>query len=190
MIKNDLWIERKATELGMIEPFCRELVREKDGKKVLSYGLSSYGYDARCGYKFKIFRRPSDKLYPIDPLNFLHGMFCEDFEGEVCIVPPNSLVLCNTVEYFRIPSNCHCYVLGKSTYARSGLHCLTTPLEAGWKGQITIEMANVTPYPIKLYAGQGVCQVCFHESDERCRYSYADRNGKYQGQTGITFSKG
>lgn len=189
MIKSDLWIEKMAKERGMIEPFCRELVREKDGKKVLSYGLSSYGYDARCGYEFRIFDYAPCKPVTIDPLDF-PADFCVEYEGEVCIVPPNSLVLCNTVEYFRIPSNCHCYVLGKSTYARSGLHCLTTPLEAGWEGQITIEMANVTPYPIKLYGGQGVCQVCFHEADARCRYSYADRKGKYQGQTGVTFSKG
>lgn len=176
-----------ATERGMIEPFCRELVREKDGKKVLSYGLSSYGYDARCGYSFKVFDRPLCEF--VDPLDF-NSELVSAYEGDVCIVPPNGFVLCNTVEYFRIPTNCHCYVLGKSTYARSGLHCLTTPLEAGWEGQITIEMANVTPYPIKLYGGQGVCQVCFHEAEERCRYSYADRKGKYQGQTGITFSKG
>ena len=176
-----------ATERGMIEPFCRELVREKDGKKVLSYGLSSYGYDARCGYSFKVFDRPLCEF--VDPLDF-NSELVSAYEGDVCIVPPNGFVLCNTVEYFRIPTNCHCYVLGKSTYARSGLHCLTTPLEAGWEGQITIEMANVTPYPIKLYGGQGVCQVCFHEAEERCRYSYADRKGKYQGQTGVTFSKG
>lgn len=187
MIKSDLWIERMATERGMIEPFCRELVREKDGQKVLSYGLSSYGYDARCGYSFKVFDRPLCEF--VDPLDF-NSELVSAYEGDVCIVPPNGFVLCNTVEYFRIPTNCHCYVLGKSTYARSGLHCLTTPLEAGWEGQITIEMANVTPYPIKLYGGQGVCQVCFHEAEERCRYSYADRKGKYQGQTGVTFSKG
>lgn len=178
-----------ANERGMIMPFCRDLVRESEGKKILSYGLSSYGYDARCGYQFKIFKRQIvDDV--VDPLNFTGGVFCEDFEGEVCIVPPNSLVLCNTIEYFKIPTNVHCYVLGKSTYARSGLHCLTTPLEAGWEGQITIEIANTTQFPVKLYGGQGVCQVCFHEADERCRYSYADRNGKYQGQTGITLPKG
>lgn len=201
MIKTDRWIAKMAIERNMISPFVGRQVRETDGRKVVSYGVSSYGYDARCGNSFKVFklRNPegvSDALMleklretPMDPLDF-NPEYCCDFEGDFCIVPPNGFVLCHTVEYFRIPSNVHAYVLGKSTYARVGAHCLTTPLEAGWEGEITIEIANVTPFPVKVYAGQGICQVCFHEAVETCLMSYRDRSGKYQGQRGVTFSKG
>ena len=189
MIKTDRWIIGKAVRFGMIEPFVSHQVRQENGRKVISYGVSSYGYDCRCGREFKIFDNLFDGMMVIDPLAF-DDRACITKVGDVCIVPPNSLVLCHSIEYFRIPSNVHAYVLGKSTYARSGLHALTTPLEAGWEGQITIEMANVTPFPVKLYANQGVAQVCFHQADETCLMSYRDRSGKYQGQRGVTFSKG
>lgn len=189
MIKSDRWIMNRAARFGMIEPFVSRLINRDDfGNRMISYGLSSYGYDCRCDREFKIFSNViTNKV--IDPLQF-DDAICTTQIGNVCIVPPNSLVLCNSIEYFKIPENVHAYVLGKSTYARSGLHCLTTPLEAGWEGQITIEMANVTQMPIKLYAGHGVAQVCFHEAEEACMTSYGERNGKYQGQRGVTFSRG
>lgn len=172
--------------LSMIDPFVPHQVREEDNKKIVSYGLSSYGYDIRIAPEFKIFTNINSTV--IDPLDFDENSFV-DFEGDVCIIPPNSFVLARSIEYFRMPKNVTGIVLAKSTYARTGMSCLATPLEAGWEGHVTLEYANSTPLPMKLYANQGAAQVLFFEG-EPCMTTYADRGGKYQGQTGITLPRG
>jgi len=165
----------------MIEPFIGKLVEEENGKKVISYGLSSYGYDLRIGNKFKIFTNINSTV--VNPKNFDKRSFV-DFEGDVCIIPPNSFVLAASLEYIRVPRNITGIVLGKSTYARAGIACIATPLEAGWEGHVTLEFANTTPLPVMLYANEGAAQVLFFEGEE-CSVSYADRNGKYQYQEAI-----
>jgi dCTP deaminase len=166
----------------MIEPFESGQVRERDGEKIISYGTSSYGYDVRCANKFKIFTNINSSV--VDPKNFDPNCFV-DFEGDVCIIPPNSFVLARTVEYFRIPRNVLTICLGKSTYARCGIIVNVTPLEPEWEGHVTLEFSNTTNLPAKIYANEGVAQMLFLESDETCETSYADRGGKYQGQTGV-----
>ena len=172
-----------AEEHGMIEPFEAEQVREVDGKRVVSYGTSSYGYDIRCAPEFKIFTNINSAV--VDPKAFDNTSFV-DFSGDVCIIPPNSFALARTIEYFRIPRNVLTICLGKSTYARCGIIVNVTPFEPEWEGYVTLEFSNTTPLPAKIYANEGVAQVVFFEADEVCETSYRDRGGKYQGQKGVT----
>ena len=174
-IKNDRWIRTMATQHGMIEPFSEGQV----GQGIISYGVSSYGYDIRVDRKYKIFTNVNNSL--IDPKNFDPNAFV-DYEGDFCIIPPNSFALAVTVEYFRIPRNVLTICVGKSTYARCGLIVNVTPFEPEWEGHVTLEISNTTPLPAKVYSGEGISQVLFFESDEECETSYADRKGKYQGQ--------
>jgi len=186
-IKSDRWIRRMAEQHHMIEPFEPGQVRDcASGQRRISYGTSSYGYDVRCASEFKIFTNINSAI--VDPKNFDANSFV-DFSGEVCIIPPNSFALARTVEYFRIPRNVLTICLGKSTYARCGIIVNVTPLEPEWEGHVTLEFSNTTPLPARIYANEGVAQFLFFESDEICERSYADRAGKYQGQTGVTLPK-
>ncbi len=185
-IKSDRWIRTMAMERGMIEPFAPQQVREVDGRPIISYGLSSYGYDIRCANEFKVFTNVRSVI--VDPKDFSEDSFV-DFEGDTCIIPPNSFALARTVEYFRIPRNVLTICLGKSTYARCGIIVNVTPFEPEWEGYVTLEFSNTTPLPAKIYANEGVAQVLFLESDEVCEVSYADRRGKYQGQSGVTLPR-
>src|SRR5438477_2215435 len=178
-VKPDRWIRRKALEQKMIEPFTDRQVREG----VISYGVSSYGYGIRVADEFRIFTNVKSKI--VDPKRFDPKSFVE-FKGDVCIIPPNSLALARTVEYFRIPRNVMTICLGKSTYARCGIIVNVTPFEPEWEGYVTLEFSNTTPMPAKIYANEGVAQVIFFEADEVCEVSYTDRGGKYQGQQGVT----
>jgi dCTP deaminase len=185
-IKSDRWIRRMAEQHGMIEPFEPEQVREVAGRRVISYGTSSYGYDVRCSAEFKIFTNINSVI--VDPKNFDENSFV-DVQSEVCIIPPNSFALARTVEYFRIPRDILVICLGKSTYARCGIIVNVTPLEPEWNGHVTLEFSNTTPLPAKIYANEGVAQMLFLGADEICETSYKDRGGKYQGQTGVTLPK-
>jgi dCTP deaminase len=186
-IKSDRWIRRMAESHGMIEPFEPRQVREAaDGRRLISYGLSSYGYDIRCSRQFKIFTNVYSAI--LDPKDFDARSFV-DFEGEECIIPPNSFALASTIEYFRIPRTVLTICLSKSTYARCGILVNVTPLEPEWEGQVTLEFSNTTNLPAKIYAEEGVAQVLFLESDETCEVSYRDRKGKYQGQRGVTLPR-
>lgn len=182
-IKADTWIKRMAEEHGMIEPFEPHQVREVAGQRVISYGVSSYGYDVRCANEFKIFTNINSAI--VDPKNFDESSFV-DVQSDVCIIPPNSFALARTVEYFRIPRNVLTICLGKSTYARCGIIVNVTPLEPEWEGHVTLEFSNTTTLPAKIYANEGVAQMLFLESDQICEVSYKDRGGKYQGQRGVT----
>jgi dCTP deaminase len=184
-IKSDKWIRRMAQK-GMIEPFEPGQVKTFEGKKIVSYGTSSYGYDVRCSTEFKIFTNINSTI--VDPKAFDEKNFV-DYRGEVCIIPPNSFALARTVEYFRIPRNVLTICLGKSTYARCGIIVNVTPLEPEWEGHVTLEFSNSTPLPARIYANEGVAQVLFLESDEVCETSYRDRGGKYQGQKGVTLPR-
>jgi dCTP deaminase len=181
-IKSDRWIQRMARERRMIEPFSDRQIREG----VISYGVSSYGYDVRIASDFKIFTNINSTI--VDPKNFDSRSFV-DFEGDVCVIPPNSIALARTVEYFRIPRNVLVICLGKSTYARCGIIVNVTPLEPEWEGIVTLEVSNTTPLPAKIYANEGIAQMLFFESDEECEVSYADKKGKYQGQKSLTLPK-
>ncbi|MBA4118298.1 MAG: dCTP deaminase [Candidatus Puniceispirillum sp.] len=181
-ILNDTWIRREALENRMIEPF----VESQTGAGVISYGLSSYGYDARVSREFKIFTNVDNAL--VDPKNFSGHSFVER-EGDTCIIPANSFVLARTVEYFRIPRDVMVVCLGKSTYARCGIIVNVTPLEPEWEGHVTLEFSNTTPLPAKIYAGEGACQFLFLKGNAPCEVSYKDRQGKYMGQTGVTLPK-
>lgn len=185
-IKSDRWIRRMASEHGMIEPFEAGQVRSNEGGRIVSYGTSSYGYDVRCAADFKIFTNIN--CATVDPKLFDEDSFV-DMQTDICIIPPNSFALARTVEYFRIPRNVLTVCLGKSTYARCGIIVNVTPLEPEWEGHVTLEFSNTTPLPAKIYANEGVAQMLFFESDEECETSYADRGGKYQGQTGVTLPK-
>jgi dCTP deaminase len=185
-VKSDKWIARMADECGLIEPFERKQIRERDGTKVISYGVSSYGYDIRCAPEFKVFTNINSAV--VDPKNFDPESFV-DINSEVCIIPPNSFALARTIEYFRIPRDVLTICLGKSTYARCGIIVNVTPLEPEWEGHVTLEFSNTTPLPAKIYANDGVAQVIFLQSDESCEISYNDRGGKYQNQTGVTLPK-
>ncbi|MCH8029968.1 MAG: dCTP deaminase [Candidatus Dadabacteria bacterium] len=182
-IQPDRWIREMAVKYNMIEPFVDKSVSEVDGKKVISYGLSSYGYDIRVSDEFKVFTNVYNTV--VDPKNFDDRSFV-DMKTAVCIIPPNSFVLARTVEYFRIPRNVLTICLGKSTYARTGIITNVTPFEPEWEGYVTLEISNTTPLPAKIYANEGIAQVLFFEGDEECELSYADKKGKYQKQTGIT----
>ena len=181
-VQSDKWIIKMAKEQEMIVPFENKQVR--DGK--ISFGVSSYGYDARVSNEFKIFTNVNSEI--VDPKNFKPTNFVTK-ESEECIIPPNSFVLARTVEYFKIPSDVLVICLGKSTYARCGIIVNVTPLEPGWEGHVTLEFSNTTPLPAKIYSNEGLCQVLFFESDEQCEKSYLDKKGKYQNQTGITLPK-
>ena len=185
-IKSDKWIRRMAKGHGMIEPFEDGQVREIDGRKIVSFGTSSYGYDVRCSSEFKIFTNVHSTV--VDPKNFDEKSFV-DFRGDVCIIPPNSFALARTVERFRVPRSVLVITLGKSSYARCGIVVNVTPLEPEWEGYVTLEFSNTTPLPAKIYANEGVAQMLFFESDEVCETSYRDRGGKYQDQKGVTLPK-
>lgn len=185
-IKSDKWIRRMAEQHGMIEPFEPNQIKEQDGRRIISYGTSSYGYDIRCANEFKIFTNINSTI--VDPKNFDPKNFVT-VEDDCCIIPPNSFALARTVEYFRIPRNVLTVCLGKSTYARCGIIVNVTPFEPEWEGYVTLEFSNTTPLPAKIYANEGVAQVLFFESDEVCEVSYKDRKGKYMGQTGVTLPK-
>ncbi len=178
----DHQIRDLALNQGMIEPFVEKQTR--DG--VISYGLSSYGYDSRCAPDFKIFTNVDTAM--VDPKEFSEANFVTR-EQDVCIIPPNSFVLTHTVEYFRIPKDVLVICLGKSTYARCGLIVNVTPLEPGWEGHVTLEISNTTPNPAKVYANEGIAQFLFFKGSTPCEVSYADRSGKYMGQRGVTLPK-
>ena len=184
-VKSDKWIRRMAAQ-GMIEPFEPDQVKEVAGKKVVSYGTSSYGYDIRCSTEFKIFTNVNSTI--IDPKAFDEKSFV-DYRGDVCIIPPNSFALARTVEYFRIPRSVLTICLGKSTYARCGIIVNVTPLEPEWEGIVTLEVSNTTPLPARIYAGEGIAQFLFFEGNEPCETSYADKKGKYQAQQGLTLPR-
>ena len=173
-------------ESRMIEPFEAEQISSMGADRIISYGTSSYGYDIRCSDEFKIFTNINSAV--VDPKDFDESSFV-DYQGDVCIIPPNSFALARTIEYFRIPRNVLTICLGKSTYARCGIIVNVTPFEPEWEGYVTLEFSNTTPLPAKIYANEGVAQVIFFEADEPCEVSYKDRRGKYQGQTGVTLPK-
>lgn len=182
-IKEDVWIKRMALE-GMIEPFIDHQVKcSEEGKRLISYGLSSYGYDLRVSNEFKVFTNVYNSL--VDPKCFTEDAFV-DIHGDQCIIPPNSFALARSVEYFRIPRSILTLCIGKSTYARCGIIVNVTPFEPEWEGHVTIEISNTTPLPAKIYANEGIAQVLFFEAAHVCQTSYADRGGKYQKQKGIT----
>jgi dCTP deaminase len=181
-IKSDRWIKRMALDKGMIEPFEERQFRTG----VISYGLSSYGYDIRIADSFKIFTNVFNTV--VDPKGFDARSFV-DFQGDVCVIPPNSFALGRSIEYFRIPRNVMTICVGKSTYARCGIITNVTPFEPEWEGFVTLEISNTTPLPARIYANEGIAQVLFFESDETCAVSYADRQGKYQAQQGIVLPK-
>ncbi|MFH1416185.1 MAG: dCTP deaminase [Elusimicrobiota bacterium] len=183
MIKSDKWIKKMAIGYGMIEPF----VESQAGNGIISYGLSSYGYDIRVGDEFKIFTDINSAI--VDPKDFDTGSFVYVKAPEHILIPPNSFALARTIEYFRIPRDVLCICLGKSTYARCGIIVNVTPFEPEWEGHVTLEISNTTPLPARIYANEGIAQVLFFQSDEACSTSYADRKGKYQGQKGITLPK-
>lgn len=178
----DSWIREQSLNHGMIEPFVEKQVREN----VISYGVSSYGYDARVAPEFKIFTNVNNAI--VDPKNFTETSFVEK-ETDICVIPPNSFALARTVEYFRIPRDVLVICLGKSTYARCGIIVNVTPLEPEWEGHVTLEFSNTTPLPAKIYANEGVCQFLFLKGTSDCEVSYADRQGKYMGQRGVTLPK-
>jgi dCTP deaminase len=181
-ILSDASIRKRALEQGMIEPFVDG--QRRDG--IISYGLSSYGYDARVAPEFKIFTNVDSAI--VDPKEFNANSFV-DRTTDICVIPPNSFALARTVEYFRIPRDLLVICLGKSTYARCGIIVNVTPLEPGWEGHVTLEFSNTTPLPARIYANEGACQFLFLEGDAPCEVSYADRKGKYQGQRGVTLPK-
>ncbi len=182
MLKSDKWIKRMAIEFKMIEPFEEKQIK----KGVISYGLSSYGYDLRLSDEFKIFTNVFNSI--IDPKNFDPKSFV-DYKGDVCIIPPNSFILGRSIEYLRMPRKVLGICIGKSTYARCGIIVNITPIEAEWEGQVTIEISNTTPLPVKVYANEGIAQIIFLESDEECEKSYKDKKGKYDKQIGIVLPK-
>jgi len=183
----DSWIIEKSTKQGMIAPFEPSPIRKSSsGGNIISYGTSSYGYDARVSDEFKIFTNVNSTI--VDPKKFsLEGFV--DKKTDVCVIPPNSFVLARTVEYFKIPRDVLVICVGKSTYARCGIIVNVTPLEPEWQGHVTLEFSNTTPLPAKIYANEGACQFLFLKGDDICKISYADRQGKYMNQQGITLPK-
>lgn len=178
----DHQIRDLAEKQGMIEPFVEK--QKRDG--VISYGLSSYGYDSRCSEDFKIFTNVDNAM--VDPKDFSEQSFV-DRKTDICVIPPNSFALTHTVEYFRIPEDVLVICLGKSTYARCGLIVNVTPLEPGWEGHVTLEISNTTPLPARVYANEGIAQFLFFKGSSACDVSYADKAGKYMGQRGVTLPK-
>jgi dCTP deaminase len=185
-IMPDHWIRQQCLEHGMIEPFVERQTRAEGKAKLISYGLSSYGYDARLAREFRIFTNVDNAI--VDPKDFSAQSFVER-DGPSCVVPPNSFALARTVEYFRIPRDVLVICLGKSTYARCGIIVNVTPLEPSWEGHVTLEFSNTTPLPAKIYANEGACQFLFLQGNEPCEVSYADRAGKYMGQQGVTLPR-
>ena len=185
-IKSDRWIKEMAQNNHMIEPFEANQINRNNGERIVSYGTSSYGYDVRCSNEFKVFTNLESVT--VDPKNFDESSFIDRIT-DVCVIPPNSFALARTIEFFRIPRNVLTICLGKSTYARCGIIVNVTPLEPEWEGHVTLEFSNTTPLPSKIYANEGVAQMLFFESDEDCEISYKERDGKYQGQTGVTLPK-
>ena len=183
---SDRWIRKMALEKRMIEPFADRQVRTVNERKIVSFGLSSYGYDLRVSTEFKVFTNVYNSI--VDPKNFRDDAFV-DIVGETCIIPPNSFALARSVEYFRIPRNVLTVCIGKSTYARCGIIVNVTPLEPGWEGHVTLEFSNTTPLPAKIYANEDACQFLFLQGNEPCETSYADRAGKYMGQKGVTLPR-
>ncbi|NGX44752.1 MAG: Deoxycytidine triphosphate deaminase [Candidatus Anoxychlamydiales bacterium] len=181
----DEYIEKLANK-GMIEPFERNQIKQSSTKKIVSYGLSSYGYDLRVADEFKVFTNVYSSI--IDPKNFSEDSFVE-IKAPTCIIPPNSFALARSIEYFRIPRNILTICIGKSTYARCGIIVNVTPFEPEWEGYVTLEISNTTPLPAKIYANEGLAQVLFFEAKTECLVSYADRKGKYMKQTGITIPR-
>jgi len=181
-VKSDKWIRRMATEHKMIEPFADQQVREG----IISYGVSSYGYDMRVADEFRVFTNINTTV--VDPKRFDPSSFVE-LQSDICVIPPNSFALGRSVEYFRIPRSIITICLGKSTYARCGVIVNVTPFEPEWEGFVTLEISNTTPLPARIYANEGIAQVLFLESDEICETSYADKKGKYQAQQGVTLPK-
>ena len=181
-VLSDRWIKKMAKEKDMIKPF----IEKQESKNYISYGLSSFGYDARVSNEFKIFTDVDSAL--VDPKNFKNNSFVSRTSNE-CIIPPNSFVLASTVEYFKIPKDILVICLGKSTYARCGIIVNVTPLEPGWEGHVTLEFSNTTPLPAKIYANEGVAQFIFLKGNEIPEVTYADRKGKYMGQKGVTLPK-
>ncbi len=181
-LKPDHWIQKMAKEHAMIEPFAENQVRNG----VISFGVSSYGYDIRVADEFKIFTNVYSAV--VDPKHFDPNSMV-DFKGEICVIPPNSFVLARTVEYFRIPRDVLTVCLGKSTYARCGIIVNVTPFEPEWEGYVTLEISNTTPLPARIYANEGIAQVLFFQADEVCDISYADKKGKYQKQEAIVLPK-
>ncbi len=182
-LQADRWIRQMAEEEGMIEPFTDEQVRYVEGEKVISFGLSSYGYDLRVAREFKVFTNVYNSV--IDPKNFNENAFVH-IEADTCIIPPNSFALARSVEYFRIPRDVLTLCVGKSTYARCGIIVNVTPFEPEWEGHVTLEISNTTPLPAKIYANEGLAQVLFYRGAEACETTYADRGGKYMKQREIT----
>jgi len=185
-IKSDNWIIDQSENHQLISPFEATQIRELNGEKIVSYGVSSYGYDVRCSNEFKIFTNTHSAI--VDPKKFDPNSFI-DVTADECIIPPNSFALARTIEYFKIPRSVLTLCLGKSTYARCGIIVNVTPLEPEWEGHVTLEFSNTTNLPAKIYANEGVAQMIFFESDQVCKTSYKDRGGKYQGQTGVTLPK-
>ena len=186
-IMSDKWIAKMSTQFQMISPFITRQIKQDDsGQKLISYGNSSYGYDARVSDEFKIFTNIDSAI--VDPKNFSQNSFV-DRKTNVCIIPPNSFALARTVEYFKIPEDVLVICVGKSTYARCGIIVNVTPLEPGWEGHVTLEFSNTTPLPAKIYAFEGACQFLFLKGNEQCQSSYSNRGGKYMGQTGVTLPK-
>jgi len=181
-VLSDRWIKKMALEKNMIEPF----INEQKGANKISYGLSSFGYDARVSNEFKIFTDIDSAI--VDPKNFNQNSFISKKVDE-CIIPPNSFVLASTVEYFRIPDDVLVICLGKSTYARCGIIVNVTPLEPGWEGHVTLEFSNTTPLPAKIYANEGAAQFVFLKGSEKPEITYSNRNGKYMKQIGVTLPK-
>ncbi len=181
-LKPDHWIKKMALEQRMIEPFVENQVRNG----VISYGVSSYGYDIRVADEYKIFTNVFSAV--VDPKHF-DPRSMVDFKGDMCVIPPNSFVLARTVEYFRIPRKVLTVCLGKSTYARCGLIVNVTPFEPEWEGYVTLEISNTTPLPARIYSNEGIAQVLFFEADEECDISYADKKGKYQAQQGVVLPR-
>ena len=179
---SDQWIEKQVEKNNIISPFEKTQIREGN----ISYGLSSYGYDARVSDEFKVFTNVNNTI--VDPKNFSLEGFVEK-KSDTCIIPPNSFVLARTIEYFKIPRDILVICLGKSTYARCGIIVNVTPLEPGWEGYVTLEFSNTTPLPAKIYANEGVAQFIFLKGNEKPEVTYADRDGKYMGQTGVTLPK-
>jgi dCTP deaminase len=185
-IRSDKWIKRMSETYEMISPFIDKQVKNSERRNLISYGLSSYGYDARASTEFKIFTNLNSSI--VDPKNFDHENAVHR-DTEVCVIPPNGFALGRTVEYFKIPRNVIALCVGKSTYARCGLIVNVTPLEPGWEGFVTLELSNTTPVPSKIYANEGICQFLFFSSDEECEVSYDERNGKYMKQHGVTLPR-
>lgn len=186
-IKSDKWIREMVIKKNMIEPFSSEQVRQAEhGKSIISYGLSSYGYDLRVADEFRVFTNIFNTV--VDPKDFNEKSFV-NLKTDVCIIPPNSFALARSMEYFRIPRDVITICLGKSTYARCGIIVNVTPLEPEWEGHLTLEISNTTPLPAKIYAHEGLAQLIFLGGDEVCEVSYADRLGKYMFQRGVTMPK-